>query len=176
MALFTSGRDFSMMRHINRELMNNVISQQASFYKYKIGDTKVNIYGEAAGEKYFDGPFIFSCLVNRSDQEFPESDLGVNFNQAIDFSFFRDDLVDSMYVPEIGDIVLYQESYYEIDDLISNQYFGGKNPDYPNNGSNGQTNPLNPGLEKFGANVSITAQTHYVPADKLNISPYKERL
>ena len=171
MALFTSGRDYSMIRKVNRELLGNVISQQASFYKYKLAETKVNIYGEASGEKYFDGPYIFSCLISRQDQEFPESDIGVNFNQVIDFAFLRDDLVDSMYVPEVGDIVLYQESYYEIDDLISNQYFGGKNPDYPNN-----QNPINPGLEKFGANVSIAARTHYVPSDKLNISPHKERM
>jgi len=176
MALFTSGRDFSMMRHINRELLNDVISQQAAFYKYKIGDTKVNIYGEAAGEKYFEGPFLFSCLIERRDQEFPDNEQGVNFQQGVNFSFFRDDLVDTMYVPEVGDIVLYQRSYYEIDDLIANQYFGGKNPDYTNNGSNGQINPLNPGLDKFGASVSIIAQTHYVPADKLNISPNKERM
>tara|TARA_B110000977_G_scaffold137869_1_gene175116 strand:- start:5042 stop:5572 length:531 start_codon:yes stop_codon:yes gene_type:complete len=176
MALFTSGRDYSMMRHVNREILNDVISQQASFYKYKIGATKVNIYGEASGEKYFEGPYIFSCLITRSDQDFPDSELGVNFNQAIDFAFLRDDLVDTMYVPEVGDIVLYQEGYYEIDDLIANQYFGGKNPDYPNNGSAGQENPLNPGLQNFGANLSIVAKTHYVPADKLNISPYKERM
>jgi len=171
MALYTSGRDFSMMRHVNRELLNDVISQQASFYKYKIGDTKVNIYGESAGEKYFDGPFIFSCLISRKDQEFPDSDLGVNFEQGITFAFFRDDLVAGVYVPEVGDIVLYQEAYHEIDSLTANQYFGGKNPDYPNN-----VNPLNPGLEKFGANVSIIADTHYVPADKLNISPHIERM
>jgi len=170
MALFTSGRDFSMMRHVNRELLGNVISQQAAFYKYKIADTKVNIYGEASGEKYFDGPYLFNCIISRRDEEFPESELGVNFEQGINFAFFRDDLVDSMYVPEVGDIVLYQEGYHEIDALVSNQYFGGKNPDYPNN-----QNPLNPGLEKFGANVSIIAETHYVPADKLNISPNKER-
>jgi len=170
MALFTSGRDFSMMRHVNRELLGNVISQQAAFYKYKIADTKVNIYGEASGEKYFDGPYLFNCIISRRDEEFPESELGVNFEQGINFAFFRDDLVDSMYVPEVGDIVLYQEGYHEIYALVSNQYFGGKNPDYPNN-----QNPLNPGLEKFGANVSIIAETHYVPADKLNISPNKER-
>ena len=171
MALFGSGRDFSMMRHVNRELMGNVITQQASFYKYKLEETKVNMYGEAAGEKFFDGPYIFNCLINRRDQEYPDSDLGVNFQWGITFAFLRDDLVDSMYVPEIGDIVLYQEGYYEIDTLNANQYFVGKNPDYPNN-----TNPLNPGLEKFGANISIVADTHYVPADKYNISPYKERL
>jgi len=171
MALFTSGRDFSMMRHVNRELIHDIISQQAAFYKYKIGDTKVNIYGEAAGEKYFDGPFLFNCIITRADQDQPDSDLGPGFTQGVDFAFFRDDLVDSMYIPEVGDIVLYEESYHEIDSLVANQYFGGKNPAYPNN-----QNPLNPGLEKFGASVSIIANTHYVPADKLNISPYKERM
>ena len=171
MALYTGRRDVSLVRSLNRELLGDIITQQASFYRYKTEETKVNMYGEAAGEKFFDGPFIFNCLISRQDQEFPESELGVNFNQIISFAFFRDDLVDSMYVPEVGDIVLYQESYYEIDVLTANQYFGGKNPSYPNN-----ENPLNPGLEKFGSSISIIATTHYVPADKLNISPYIERM
>ena len=171
MALFGSSRDVAMIRGINRELMGNIITQQASFYKYKLEETKVNMYGEAAGEKFFDGPYIFNCLISRRDQEYPESELGINFQWGITFAFLRDDLVDSMYVPEIGDIVLYQEGYYEIDTLNANQYFVGKNPDYPNN-----PNPLNPGLEKFGSNISIVAETHYVPADKYNISPYKERM
>ena len=170
MALFGGRRDVSLLRSINREVMGDIITQQASFYKYKLEETKINMYGEAAGEKFFDGPYIFNCLINRREQEYPESELGVNFQWGITFAFLRDDLVDSMYVPEIGDIVLYQEGYYEIDTLNSNQYFVGKNPDYPNN-----ENPLNPGLENFGANISIVADTHYVPADKFNISPYKER-
>ena len=170
MAIFGSRRDFSVIRGMNRELMWDVISQQASFYKHKLEETRINMYGEASGEKYFDGPYLFFCLISRRDQDYPSSDLGVNFNWGIDFAFLRDDLVDSMYVPEVGDVVLYQEGYYEIDKLNSNQYWAGKNPDYPNN-----ENPLNPGLEKFGANVSIVASTHYVPADKYNISPYKER-
>ena len=171
MALFGGQRDVSLLRHINRELLGDVITQQASFYKYKIEDTKVNIYGEASGAKYFDGPFIFNCLINRRDQDYTESDLGVNFQWGMDFAFLRDDLVDAMYVPEIGDIVLYQEGYYEIDNLNSNQYWTGKNPDYPNS-----VNPLNPNLQRFGSSISIVASTHYVPADKLNLSPYKERL
>ena len=170
MALFGGRRDVSLLRHINREVMGDIITQQAAFYRYRLEETKVNMYGEAAGEKFFDGPFLFNCLINRREQEYPDSELGVNFQWGMTFAFLRDDLVDSMYVPQIGDIVLYQEGYYEIDTLNANQYFVGKNPDYPNN-----NNPLNPGLEKFGSNISIVADTHYVPADKYNISPYKER-
>jgi len=76
-------------------------------------------------------------------------------------------------VPEVGDVILYQGEYFGVDATISNDYFLGKNPDYPNNNSDGTPNPLNPGLEDFGYNVSIICETHYIPADKLSISPYK---
>ena len=170
MAMFARQRDVSLVRTINRELLGNVITQQASFYQFKLEETKVNIYGEAAGEKFYDGPFIFNCLINRQNQQFPESGEGVNFAQGISFAFLRDDLKDADVVPEVGDIILYQESYYGVQSTISNQYWSGKNPDYPND-----VNPLNPGLEKFGSNFSIIVDTYYIPADKVAISPYKER-
>ena len=88
---------------------------------------------------------------------------------------FSDDLKDANIVPEVGDIVLYQEAYYGVDSTVANQYWGGKNPDYPNNDSDGTPNPLNPNLQLFGNNVSILVSTYYIPADKVAISPYKER-
>jgi hypothetical protein len=170
MAMFGGSRDVSLIRKLNRELLGNIITQQASFYKYKLQETKVNLYGEAAGVKYYDGPFLFNCLINRADQTYPVSELGVNYQVGITFSFFRDDLVDANVVPEVGDIILYQDAYYGVQSTIINQYFVGKNPDYPNN-----VNPLNPGLENFGSNISIICDTYYIPADKVAISPYKER-
>ena len=178
MALFGGSRDISLFRHINRELMGDIITQQCSFYKYKLEETKVNIYGEAAEEKYYMGPVLLNCLIERTDQEFPDTDLGVDFTWGITFKFLRDDLLDKnkdfnidtdLYgadlVPEVGDIILYQEGYYEIDSTNANQYFLGKNPDFPN-----ELNPLNPGLENFGASISIICKTHAVPADKVGIS------
>jgi hypothetical protein len=64
-------------------------------------------------------------------------------------NFLRDDLLKSWedfnenfltyryqyganLVPEVGDIIMYQEGYYEVDNVNANQYFMGKNPDYPN--------------------------------------------
>ena len=87
------------------------------------------------------------------------------------FYFLRDDLVDAQVEPEVGDIILYQGGYYGIDGTVANQYFGGKNPEYPNNNSDGTANPLNPGLEEFGENLSILVSTYYIPADKVAISP-----
>jgi hypothetical protein len=176
MAMFGGSRDVSLIRGLNRELMGNIITQQAAFYKFRLEETKVNLYGEAAGEKYYDGPFLFNCLIDRSNQQYPESNEGVNFAQGISFAFLRADLVDADVVPEVGDLILYQNGYYGVQSTVSNQYFVGKNPDYPNKGSDGSDNPLNPDLENFGANLSIICETYYIPRDKVAISPYLERM
>ena len=180
MALYGKKRDISLFRHLNRELMGDIISQECAYYKLKLAETKVNLYGESAGAKYYYDPVLLSCLVERSPQEYPDDEFGVQYNQNIDFRFLRDDLLNRAkdfnidydqgdyfgadLVPEVGDIIMYYQGYYEVDDIIGNQYFMGKNPDYPYD-----TNPINPGLENFGSNISIICKTHYTPADKVQI-------
>ena len=41
--------------------------------------------------------------------------------------------------PEVGDIILYNDGYYQVDNVSSNQYFMGKDPSYPN-----EPNPSQP--------------------------------
>ena len=164
MALFGSSRDVSFIRRINRELMGNIISQQCAFYKYRLVETKINMYGEASNGKMFDGPVLLNALITVGDNTSPVSDLGVDFDWPMTFAFLRDDLVDAGVHPEVGDIILYQESYWEVDNTNMTQYFAGKDPDYPY-----ETNPLNPGLSGFGYNLDITCTCHYVPADRVNI-------
>ena len=175
MAMFARQRDVSLVRHLNREVMGNVITQQSAFYQFKLEETKVNIYGEAAAEKFYNGLFLFNCSINTGPQEYPENSEGIQFEQSIDFYFLRDDLVDANVVPDVGDIILYQEGYYGVQGTIANQYWSGKNPDYPNNSSDGTENPLNPNLQLFGTNLSILVSTYYISADKPAISPFKER-
>ncbi len=169
--MFTTARDMSLVRKLNRELMGNIITQQCSVYQFKLEETKVNLYGEADQEKYYDGPFIFNVLINRTNEEYAENIEGVQFGQPIEFYFFRDDLKDADILIRVGDIILYQERYYGVQSTVANQYWGGKNPSYPNN-----INPLNPGLENYGNNLSVLVSTYYIPADKVAISPYQERM
>jgi hypothetical protein len=91
--------------------------------------------------------------------------MGVDMSREMEFRFFRDDLVDAKLVPEVGDIILYQESYFEVDNVNDNQLFVGKDPDYPYN-----ENPLNPGLEEFGTNLSIIVKAHITSADRVQIT------
>ena len=169
--MFTTQRDMSLVRKLNRELMGNIITQQCSVYQFKLEETKVNLYGETDQEKYYDGPFIFNVLINRTNEQYAENIEGVQFGQPIEFYFFRDDIKDADILIRVGDIILYQESYYGVQSTVANQYWGGKNPSYPNN-----INPLNPGLENYGNNLSVLVSTYYIPADKVAISPYQERM
>ena len=187
MALFGRSRDINLFKTINRELMGDVITQQCAIYKYNLTQTTVNIYGEASSGRYLEGPYLFNALIARQDQEYPESDLGVDFQWGITFKFLRDDLLGknpdydnlttNVYganlVPEVGDIIMYNNGYYEVDNTNANQYFVGKNPDYPYLDDEGN-NPLENDLANFGSSISIICQTHYVPGDRLNIQ--KQRL
>ena len=74
--MFTTARDMSLVRKLNRELMGNIITQQAALYQFKLEETKVNLYGEADQEKYYDGPFIFNVLINRTNEQYAEAKLG----------------------------------------------------------------------------------------------------
>jgi hypothetical protein len=165
MALFGSQRDVSLFRHINRELLWDVVTQQCAVYKIKLDKTKVNIYGEASGERFYFDPVLVNALIQRGDKNQTAGDMGVDANREMEFRFLRDDLVAANLVPEVGDIILYQESYFEVDNVNDNQLFVGKDPDYPYN-----QNPLNPGLEEFGTNLSIIVRAHLTPADRVQIT------
>jgi hypothetical protein len=61
--------------------------------------------------------------------------------------------------PEVGDVVLWQDNYYEVDDILENQYFLGKDPDYSYSTNN----------DDFGSSISIIVNAHYARDDKLGI-------
>jgi len=177
MPLFGGKRDISLIRTINRELMGKIITQQCSIYKIDVKNTNYDIYGESSTTKYYKGPIIINCIIDRSPPEYNiENDVPIDYKWDIKFIFLRDDLLDKFKdfninnqygintVLEVGDIILYEESYYEIGNIITNQYFMGKNPDYPN-----KPNPLIGDLENFGTNLSIICESHLIPKNKLGI-------
>jgi len=191
MALYGQARDISMFRYVNRELMGNIMSQQCAFFKLRLSQTNFNMYGEASEAKFYDGPILLYSVIENPVEEWSTDDLGVNYNVKPVFRFLRDDLLDKLkdynedtiyganLVPQVGDIIYYQTAYFEVTSTNANQFFVGKDPDYPNkpqpSNPSGVTYPLpeplwNPGLEEFGWNQSIICNTVYVPADKVGIT------
>ena len=191
MALYGGARDVSMFRKVNRELMGNIISQEVIYYKYNVTTTKTNMYGESFEGRNFADPVMLFALIDLGSPESPTSDLGVDFTWPITFRFLKDDLLSptldynasmsfgsnlnplpgtygANIQPAVGDVIQYQNGYWEVDNTYDTQYFTGKNPEFPYTDANGN-NPLNPGLDQFGYSVEVRCDCHYVPSDRLNI-------
>jgi hypothetical protein len=148
--------------------MQKIISQQVVFYKYNSTTTKVNMYGEASTGRNFADPVILFALIETSQFEFPVSDFGPDFRWQVTYKFLRDDLVADNIYPEVGDIIMFQNGYWEIDNISSAQFFMGKDPEYPYLDAAGN-NPYETDLGQFGYSVSVICNAHYTPSDKVNI-------
>ena len=156
--IFGSQRDFSLFTGINRELLSDVVEQEILFYKVSLEQTQANIYGEAT-EKVYWSPIKYNCLVQRGDQRSTVDELGVDIVRDVKFNLLRQDLIDTNVEPEIGDIVMWLENYYEIDNITENQLFLGKDNAYS----------LTEYGNNFGASVSLIFECHLTRADRVGI-------
>jgi hypothetical protein len=163
MALYGGSRDISLFRHINKELINNIIEQQVGYYKISLDKTSSNLYGESLNKTY-NNPVLVNCLIERTDQSWNETDFGPDVTRTINVRFLRDILVDIQLVPEVGDVVLWQENYYEISALVENQFVVGKDPSYS----------YSDNITDFGSSLSIIVTAQYIRPEKLGLK--QERL
>lgn len=159
MALFGSRRDILVFTGVNQELIENVISTQIGYYKIQLSSTSVNVYGESMNKTYI-GPVLLNCLIERGDTESVTENNIPNVTKPIEFRFLKTHLIEASVVPEIGDIIMFNENYYEVDNVNENQFLLGKDPDYS----------YSDGLDNFGSSFSIICSTHYTNPNKLNIT------
>ena len=156
--MFGNNRDISLFRSISREVVNDIIEQEIGYYKIDLNSTVSNLYGESEGKSYI-GPILLKCLIGRSDQNTTSEDKGSDRFRNVRVSFLRDDLIPYSLVPEIGDVVMWNNDYYEVDNLIENQLVVGKDPSYA----------ITDYLNEFGSSFSIIIEGHYTRIEKLNI-------
>ena len=142
--------------------MQKVISVEIAFYKLSIPDSSMTIYNESSIKKYF-SPIRLFALINKEESISNDIDTGIDISQLVTFSFLRDDLVDVDLVAEEGDIIKFDERYYEIDTINQTQYWFGRNPDTLPIMTEGRSN------YNFGYNVAIKCQTHLTRNSTLNL-------
>lgn len=159
MSLFGSSRDVATMKLFTREILEDIVSQEIGYYKIQLGDTVVNVYGESA-KKYFIGPVLIPCLIVRGDLSVASSDFGPDVDRKNEFRFFKDHLIEANIVPEVGDYIMHNELYYEVDNVNENKFILGKDPDYSYSSA----------TENFGQSYSIILNTHLSSPDKLGIT------
>ena len=163
MALFGGSRDINLFHTINSELLKDIIQTEVAYYKFALDQTTSNVYGESVGKNYFE-PLKIACLISRADQDWSSDDFGSDINQTIDFRFLKEELKSINLLPEVGDILLFRNNFYEIDTRIENQLILGRDPDYA----------ISTETIDFGDSFSILINTHISRVEKLNLIPLRE--
>ena len=163
MALFGGSRDISLFHNLNKELINDIIQTEIAYYKFALEQTKANVYGEAPGKNYFE-PLKIVCLIDKQDQSWSSDNFGPDVNQTIGFKFLKKELQDINLVPQVGDLILFKNNFYEVDSRVENQFILGKDPDYA----------IATETTDFGKSFSIIVNTHISRVEKLNLIPLRE--
>jgi len=156
MPLFSGARDISLIEKLNEELINGIIQTEVYYYKLILDEVNDNVYGEGTDKRYYAGVKL-PTLVDRSNQNYVEEAYGVDLQQSATFSFLRKEFTKLTLIPEVGDIIEWDKAYFEIDSMVDNQIWGGKDPDYS----------LAGGLH--GTSHSIICTTHMTRMSRLNI-------
>ena len=145
MSLFKE--DAGFFRLINSEFIDRVHDIRVGYWKIHPNHTSVNIYGESEDRKYYN-PIWIATWVNRDDYSIDHDKGLYNKEQTATFSFILDTLIDLELVPEPGDIIEYNQQYYEIDSTSRNKFVGDSNPH------------RNESEDKPGYNVYVECQAH----------------
>ena len=157
--LFGSGRDFDLLVNINWELVHDLVEQEILYHKLSLEDTEVNLYGESLSKSFWNAVKL-NCLITRGDQVIDIAEFGPDLGREASFAIIRRDLEDVSILPEVGDIVQWQNDFYEVDTVKENRLFLGKDNNYnlTSYGSN------------YGGSLSIILDTHLTRADRVGIS------
>lgn len=125
MPKFVSNRDVTFFKGIARELVDEVIQNTLVLFKINLNETKVNIYGEAMNKTWYPGVEVFG-LIDKEPETSVYEGFGSDTNQAITFKLDRWMLEEKNIYPEIGDVIFWNESYFEIDNTNEIQMVGGQ--------------------------------------------------
>jgi len=160
MALFGSARDASLIKSINRELINRFIDTEIVFYKLSLNDTQANMYDESDSKTYY-SPIRINCLALKEEKTYVGDD-AYDSTRTGEFNFLRDDLKSRNIIIEEGDVLEWDNEFYEIDGVGASQYWTGRNPDTDLGQIQGDRG-------EFGLSVGVKVTAHVTRRNRLNI-------
>jgi len=129
---FYGNKDLATIEKFNRELLGEpniddcgIIDQFVILYRTSVYDTETNMYGEASEGKVYKQGVKLPCIVDAEDFNFEYDDFGPDNKQNVSFAFQRAYLVEVDLKPDIGDILKWNDGYFEIKNYNENQLVGG---------------------------------------------------
>lgn len=146
MPKFFNANDLDFIKTISEEVVDYVGEQSIILYKVSVGESKVNLYGESLGRVYH-APANLMCLIERDETSTNYEGFGADASQGATFKFMRHRLrtttlpllrdVNGVPVPaealqntqfgypELGDVIYFDQRYYEIDNIVTDSLIGG---------------------------------------------------
>lgn len=124
MPKFISARDVAFFKGIARELVDDVVQNIIVLYKINLRETRVNLYGEAVEKNWHKGIELYA-LIDKDPTSANYEGFGSDVNQNIVFKLDRFACEEKNSYPEIGDVIYFDNHYYEIDNTSETQYSGG---------------------------------------------------
>ena len=126
---FIPQKEIDTIDSMNEELIDEIVGQSVDIYKVSIDNTDENVYGEST-TKYYEVGFRVNCLILFNEPEVIQDDFGADINSSIEMYFQRNNLASGSlnFFPEIGDIVDWNDFYFEMNSVTEPQLIAG----YPN--------------------------------------------
>ena len=125
---FIPQKEVYLWDSMNEELIDEIVGQSVDIYKIDVEESDDNIYGESL-TKYFKQAFRVNCLVLFNEPLTEQNEFGPDTNSDIEMYFHRNSLSDANFFPEIGDIVDWNDFYWEMNEVVEPQLIAG-HPDY----------------------------------------------
>ena len=149
MAKFVSSKDFEFFQHINREISAEIVDTLVTLYKLNLDYVNTNIYGESTEKISYTGVELSAFIDYKPNTAVSDAGFGIDQTQEAEFRFVRSILEERHVYPEIGDIVGYNDAFYEINNIREVQLIAGR-PGY---------------------NESIICETHLTRRSNIQIEP-----
>ena len=158
MPKFFNAKDLDFIKTISEEVVDYVVETAVTLFKVSVGETKTNLYGESLG-KVWRAPSTLMAIVDREPTNVVYEGFGADKQQAVEFRFNRMRCRETSYsvpkvrdingtlvpteaiqnttvgYPEIGDVILFDGAYYEIDNIRESKLVGGSPEIYDKEGS-----------------------------------------
>ena len=147
---FFSLRDRNLISSLNNELKNDIAQVMVTLFKIAPNQTNVNIYGEVKageGKSFFPGIDAY-CWIERADLEGENEGFGGDRSQDLEFRFTEEDMYNAQFYPQAGDLMYFNERYYEVDNVYNDRQLLGGQPD---------------------KNLSFLVKTHYTKLSSINL-------